>query len=308
MLLTAAGIFMAVICSTAIPVSAAGEIPFCNFCGQKCRRQILTFRDFTYCSRECFAERHRCHGCGQPLWEGAVSRYDLLAAEHDFCNSCSRYDGCFVCLGFNNLVRLPDSRLICTACEKKGIKTEAEAAVLLDYVRKAMEQFFGLPYDHEITIKVLDQQQMGWSPESGSRKLAEHSFSYDYELRRSRRDTKVKITDSHCTISILSHCPAPKLLASLAHELAHDYLRHNCGLIEDKRLEEGFAETVAACFSEIAGNGALNKARDKNPDPIYGDGYRMVRDYVLNYGWQAAINAMHQSGKALDKAALERHR
>ena len=64
---------------------------------------------------------------------------------------------------------------------------------------------------------------------------------------------------------------------ALAHELTHDHLRHKVGKVNDLASEEGFCELVASLYNIKTNNSKLNKAKEVNPDPVYGGGYRKMR-------------------------------
>lgn len=97
--------------------------------------------------------------------------------------------------------------------------------------------------------------------------------------------TTVQREEESCQITILDHLPRAKMAEVMAHELAHDYMQRRWPYIADAKLKEGFAETVAAAYNHLSGQDAWNYRMEKNPDPIYGDGYRLVRKWQLDGGW-----------------------
>ena len=298
--------FLTILFAAAALTAAAARVPLCDNCGKPCKRMVMTFGDKNYCSKNCFQVANVCFGCGRPIQKSGTFKVSLMGETMLFCPECAERPSCFVCCYQDNLSILPDGRFICSVCLEEAVTDPEEAAELLDFVRRMLLEYFGLPYDHEIPVVFTDLREGGLDSETGAMRLAAHNFNYSI---RTTVDADGKITasvpETHCTISVLTYSPRELLLDSMAHEMAHDFLRHKCGFIDDLRLEEGFAETVAACCDEIRGNAAMNIRREKNTDPIYGDGYRMMRTYVTENGWVQAVELMRANSKSMEEKIRE---
>lgn len=76
-----------------------------------------------------------------------------------------------------------------------------------------------------------------------------------------------------------------------AHEAAHEWLNHHAEHVP-AQWNEGFAEYVASLVNSRHGNDARNRRMEENSDPVYGDGFRLVRDYARRYGLPALLEKL----------------
>jgi hypothetical protein len=91
-------------------------------------------------------------------------------------------------------------------------------------------------------------------------------------------------TDENYRIYILYGLPEKRLMEVAAHELAHDWMRINLPRIKAPIFEEGFAEYVAWLVNDRFGHLEIKKRIEENNDPIYGDGFKMMRDLAERHG------------------------
>ena len=70
----------------------------------------------------------------------------------------------------------------------------------------------------------------------------------------------------------------------MAHELAHAWMQKNYAGIRDLKVREGWSQYVAHRANTLMGQEELNNYIETNRDPIYGDGYRQIRDLVETKG------------------------
>ncbi|HPN84922.1 MAG TPA: hypothetical protein PK821_06255, partial [Victivallales bacterium] len=83
-------------------------------------------------------------------------------------------------------------------------------------------------------------------------------------------------------IYMLSNMSRRKFIEVSAHELAHDWMQANYPDIDDLAVKEGWAQYVAWQINSIYGHGGLNNLLEANKDPIYGDGFRMIKEIADN--------------------------
>lgn len=142
-----------------------------------------------------------------------------------------------------------------------------------------------------LPINKLEQQSQNIYKADKSVRLALMRYTYKITERisKSGRRSNRRLTDEKCTLYILDYIPSDRLDDTIAHELTHDYLRHNVGQIKDLKLEEGFAEAVAAKYNTAVKKSHLNLVKENNPDPVYGDGYRMMSKMLRERGWQMTL-------------------
>ena len=81
-------------------------------------------------------------------------------------------------------------------------------------------------------------------------------------------------------ILILKGLPPDFFRSVGAHELAHDWMEETLPHIEEPSVREGFAEYVSWLYSKKEKLDRIPWRMEQNTDPIYGDGFRQVRDMM----------------------------
>lgn len=106
------------------------------------------------------------------------------------------------------------------------------------------------------------------------------------------------------TIGIVSGLPDEVFRAVLVHEFAHAFfagLPHK-PVLQD-RVEEGFAEALAFLYLEqdLAGEGARRRMTSMmaNPDPVYGEGLRLMLPAVRREGAATVAQALAEGNLAV---------
>lgn len=98
------------------------------------------------------------------------------------------------------------------------------------------------------------------------------------------------------TVRIAGGLPGHRFQRTLAHEFGHAAMAGGTPAATlSSPLREGFAECVAAAHLAVVGTVlALDQLRqlEANPDPIYGGGYRWVREAVDRHGLVAVCAAL----------------
>jgi hypothetical protein len=100
--------------------------------------------------------------------------------------------------------------------------------------------------------------------------------------------------NGNASIHVLSHLPAPRGAAVLAHELAHAWQAENCPEEQGTRLREGFAEWVAWRLLDGWEGGEPERAFIEARTDEYGMGFRLFRGLEESRGsshalWYAAV-------------------
>lgn len=105
---------------------------------------------------------------------------------------------------------------------------------------------------------------------------------------------------NHKRISVSIRCGLPDVLfdAVAAHELTHVWFRIN-DVAPALVLEEGVAELTSYwLLSQIRDRraAALRYRTALEPDPIYGNGFRMARSAELHHGWPVVATSLLRRG------------
>lgn len=156
--------------------------------------------------------------------------------------------------------------------------TQAQAQGVVDYIRNGYRQA-GLGEIRGWTLKVSDLNTMARVCGSPNVKGYAHKSRSGYEVFILRDLSKL----------FFAHV--------LAHELLHIWQYHQ-GLYPEQQLCEGFCNLGSYYVLEHIG-GAEAEAQMKllceNPDPIYGDGFRIIKKQYDKGGWPAATQYIRQS-------------
>ena len=165
----------------------------------------------------------------------------------------------------------------------------------MKYIRRKLKQMYGFDMNHHIEIIPVDRNEL----EKESReiyqavngfKIALMRYNYEISEKRSSKGRKTKkLQNEKCRIFVLKNTPQDLLDDALAHELAHDFLRHNAGMISELSVEEGFAETIAAQFNKAEKKPHLNKRKEINNDPVYGGGYKKISAIFKTKGFKKTV-------------------
>jgi len=102
---------------------------------------------------------------------------------------------------------------------------------------------------------------------------------------------------SNHTIIIKRESTPSEFAEVFAHEILHLWqFEHNLYNL-DIKVCEGFCNLGAYLFLEQIGTPGARRCMQQlldNPDPVYGDGFRMMLDVFRRKGWEGAIQVLKQ--------------
>ena len=264
-------------------------LPRCAGCKGACEKSVLTFMGKTFCSKECMGDVFQCAVCRQGL-TSSVTMTSPTGEKMIVCRRCSRLPSCYYCVFPTDAVPRADGRSICPACRQTAVTNRQEVARIFQEVRRDLAVLFGYDAKHKIQLYIVDAARLRelsksiYSP-AGSRRMALMTYYKEVTERRRLSGKKERfISSESCKVYVLDSIPRALLYDTLAHELTHDHLRHKTGSVKDLSSEEGFCELAAALYNEHKGNRHLNKRKEANTDPVYGGGYRKMRNIYNKTG------------------------
>ncbi|OGV58390.1 MAG: hypothetical protein A2X49_10510 [Lentisphaerae bacterium GWF2_52_8] len=270
-------------------------LPKCATCGKSCNGGFQSNGKY-YCSQECLSKIWPvCSLCGKRVPKGALMGEG--GASKFFCEDCAKLPRCFACQMPSKGIELPDGRHLCYSCQETAVADQALASRTMDEVRARMDEVFGLNTKHKIVLHLSDSNELKRNSANYSPGLELGLFCYKATIetvttvrsnaigKKKSSETQSSVTEQQYSIYVLDNIPKDKLCEVLAHELAHDWMQEYYPNISDLKIKEGWAEYVAAQMNKSAGREEFNRRMEKNPDPNYGDGYRMIRDYVAKHGF-----------------------
>lgn len=256
----------------------------CNYC-----RRVITGEYMVYDGRNlhdsCYYNHYvtHCGICQSPIsgqylfnsWGDTVCAVHL--GEYPTCEYCDR----LVAPPLTGRgVHYRDGRDVCGQCEARAVHAESEARALLDTAQHALSTW-GLLIDRELELEFIDKTEM---LEVNSA-IGREAWGYtDFKQTTSFWGL---VKSDHIKIYVLSRLPHEMLLGVLAHELMHVWLFTHAPADMVPALNEGSCEYAA--YLVLKGSSDpyakyYQEAQESSEDPVYGGGFRSVRDYVKRVG------------------------
>ncbi len=293
---------------------AEAALPKCSYCQKPCGSRIINAENRVFCSSACAenALLPHCSRCDQPFRAG--KQLPTPYGTFQYCLKCAEQPGCFVCERHErDLERLPDGRYRCRMCGASAVRDFDDALKLFHEVRARLVKKLNFRNDHAITLRLEAFNRTGAGEAGPVREFGLYMYNgreiYSQPAALEfwkKREITVRRENESCLIVALDNLPRVKLAEVLAHELAHDYMQHRWPYIQDEKIREGFAEAVAAEYNRLTNAEKWNYRMEKSPDPIYGDGYRLVRAWQQKGGWPAVARRLEAENQAHLPPELQR--
>lgn len=263
-------------------------LPKCAHCGKTCSPHVITMQKKNFCSKECMYRVFNCSCCGRGS-NSYVTAVNQFGTAVRLCPSCRARPKCCYCSLPCTDPMLPDGRHICRKCRKTAVSDHGKVRRIFNKVRSDLSKLLGYDRSHRIELFVVDARQLNreakslYMPANGLR-TGLMKYHLHTTVKRTSRGKKTISKKTKCQIFILDNLPEDMLYDVIAHELTHDFLRHKVGKINDQSSEEGFCELAAAIYNQKRGKYYLNRAKSSNTDPVYGNGYRRMRNLYHRSG------------------------
>lgn len=219
------------------------------------------------------AGKDTCLICGKPLtgqyycdWNGNRVCTSHTPDTIPRCVSCHRF------CSPEQSVQLSHGAYICPVC-KGDIVTREAAASIVAYIRRAYIKA-GLGEIKNWRLKVTDLHTMYSQRGSLNTRGFATRFGNDYE------------------ICVLRHLSRVAFAEVLAHEMLHIW-QYNRYYSPVAPLCEGFCNMGSYYVLSLIGNAeakAFMRMLEDSPDPVYGDGFRIVKAAYDHGGWQEAMS------------------
>jgi hypothetical protein len=197
----------------------------------------------------------------------------------------------------NECIKYSDGRRICKLCHLSAVNDPINGRISKQRVFTLFERANLVLPRERIQLSIIDLNFFRQNQGSYSDNLVGLTrINTRYSWGTWRQPKK------HYEVYILSGLSHPIFLGVLAHELMHVYLSENdfnLSLME----EEGLCELINYFMLQCYSNSKLAKSHlDRmlnNPDPIYGDGFRMTMQRLENYSGIHELLQSLQGGQKL---------
>ena len=292
--------------------AAKRNVMVCDWCGKKIasNASFLRSEDKNFCSEKCFNQyaeslRPQCVVCGKRFLQGYTSdgkNYcsraclettfkecanchrrepsGMMIGDQIFlCEYCSQLPACSCCqMPLDKFAKdLGDGRSLCKECARNAIFGQSDAEKLMTELRQELADKYKMGTKHLIEFELCTKSELKKeSSGDGERELGLYIFNrktltfFNHPIRN--RET--------FRILILKGLPPDFFRSVGVHELTHDWMEENLPHIEEPEIREGFSEYVSWLYSKSEKLTRIPWRMEQNTDPVYGDGFRKVRDMM----------------------------
>jgi Protein DA1 len=217
--------------------------------------------------------------------------YELSLHGEVTCVSHVVADRCVLCArprseNSSGWLRFTGEALRCPTCVQQAVETQEQARAHIPLVRRDMARI-GIELSTRVAVRLRDPGSLGFR--TGANGI-------DVRLGVTRSERWIGSGSSVVMgIEIARGLTEVHFGAVLAHELGHAWLiQRGAGDLEPV-LAEGTCELFAGAWLKQRSGSlarALRESMRTNPDPVYGTGYRLVRDAVLRHGIALVLDSI----------------
>jgi hypothetical protein len=257
----------------------------CESCGKPIDGQFTVFKGKNY-HTPCFEDRValRCAVCGGIVqgkylldyWGNAYhTRHQGNVLQCDFCQRFIVGDLT------NGMKRLQDGRSLCSKCAPNSVADIRQArAILLD----AADKLRGVGIDVDpgrVELVLVGDDDLARI--AGSRSNDTKGFT-DYWVSKSLFG---RVNGETIKVYLLYGMPRMQMASTAAHELMHVWQFQKGRLDQDAAVSEGSCNFASYIVLRKTGGPEAEFVIDgmiRDPDPVYGDGFRRVKAYAEENG------------------------
>ena len=156
-------------------------------------------------------------------------------------------------------------------------------------IRQELKKAYGYDTAHHISLKLIDYKSMTKLRDCYTVGLMKYNLERNETGKKNKDSKKAPKWRMKCEIYLLDTLTIERAGQVLAHELTHDYLFHHLGRTNNQAVCEGICEAIAAEWLLSQGKVADYEAKKQNPDPIYGEGFRLIYPQLKRRGFKKML-------------------
>ena len=264
----------------------AKEGLYCAFCKEPLAGEWVVFEHKKY-HESCYENfiAPRCAICKEPL--NGIFNIDIYgnryhiehSAQLNKCDCCGR----LICEDLTGGgVKYSDGRNICNLCRKDAVFDQNQFREILNIVSLRIASF-GIKLDMKrISILVVDKKFMSEKFKTSGEAGEGYCDSQTRTVYENNKLTGKSITHM---IYVLNGVSKISVESTVAHELMHAWMVENTKENYSDKIREGSCNYVSYLFLNSINDHAKNdkmKIIEKNPDPVYGEGFRFIKGMFDN--------------------------
>lgn len=176
---------------------------------------------------------------------------------------------------------------VCDACRARAIDRQQDVRRELPRIRSELSRL-GISLTGRVKVDLV---------ESGELQRIPGATVWTQGVTVWRQDPRTNT--SQIRIGIAAGLPFEAFAMTVGHEAGHAWLVQRGAKIQHSLVEEGFCNTISAAWAKQHGTDLalrLRAALALDPDPVYGDGYRLVRDSMRRHGVRQVVDQLLSTG------------
>lgn len=176
----------------------------------------------------------------------------------------------------------------CPTCSIGAVDDRAAVRAALPDLRTGLADL-GFVMARKVAISLVDAPTLRRSLPDGG-----HPLGLTRLVGRDKRNMDV------VRIEVLQGLPPIMFGRTVSHEIGHAWLAMAGARAVEEQVEEGFCELAAYAWLRRLGTPLALALRERmltNPDPIYGDGFRLLQAAVRTHGLNAIVAELARTGR-----------
>ena len=258
--------------------------PRCAYCGKSLGRNFVRYEGKDY-HKSCY-EQHvavRCSLCGKIIegeylvdyWGNKYHSYHKDSIPG--CDFCGRL---FSDPRAGGGESFGENHHICNMCKRTAVKNLKNAEALLLDIRHKLAEKGIIIRSNDIELELVSEETL--------MKLSHSERADKFGLTKYETESFGGMPFSReFKIYILKGLPLMYYYSTAAHELMHVWVYLNSPEDIEAQLNEGSCNYAAKLILDMQDDplaAYVLENLERNPDPVYGDGYRRVEKLVKNRG------------------------
>ena len=270
-----------------LALTLQAEVKICAHCGKGARYMRYSAENRYFCSERCAKAKFSCFSCGRI----PSGRYTIImgsTGEHRrYCSSCNQNPKCFSCFyPAKSRKILSDGRVQCLDCSRQ-VLAQPEMMKLLTQLRYDLAEMHNFDPHHRITMRLVSRNALNKISGDPSSMGCMKVLVTTREKTKGRKKQVSK--EWNCTLYLLNNLPRTTAAKVIVHELTHDHIYHHAGSGKNAKVTEGICEAVSGQWLLLNKHNGYFEALKKNPDPVYGAGFREMYPQLERYGMRGII-------------------
>ena len=271
----------------------------CAACGQPIQGTSFAVQQNAPYHPDCYARQvaPHCVYCGRPL----IGQYLI---DHWGQKFCADHQGQFPHCAYCGRMVAPQQRepgadiIRCPVCRQHAVETVIEARPLFSHVVRWLNAQGLLFNNLHLSLELCDRAHL-----NGLLQGHNQAHSLGATTSATYMQNGLVLRSEVSGVAVLQGLPAVLFQGVTVHELGHVWLIVNEVRGLPSWAEEGFCELLSyRYYQDLRSEEGryYYVSKEQNPDPIYGEGFRRLRDLSMSLGFPRLIDVLRTTKRLPD--------